>query len=94
MPSKWKPTNYGGDIYYDPREELAARVRRAESGNDTYVAVPIELAKACATLRECKETTVIAGDEDGPLPEPVAIVCRRPQNHVGQKHYNGYMEWE
>lgn len=90
---KWIPINYGGSIYYDPREELLARVRRAEEGHDTYVAIPIALAKACGNIRECTATTTLTRDEDGPLSKPIQIHCRKPENHIG-KHYNGYCVWD
>lgn len=89
----WKPCNYEGVTYYDPRNELKARARRAELGHDTYVAVPIELAIACANLRECDATTVLTGDEDGPLNPPVTIRCSKPEMHLFT-HSNGYVSWE
>lgn len=89
---RWKPINYEGTIYYDPRQELKARARRAELGHDTYVAVPIELAIACANLRECDATTVIHGDEDGPMP-PALIRCSKPELH-NFDHSNGYISWK
>lgn len=93
----WKPINYRGTIYYDPREELRARARHGAQDNATYVLVPMQLALACAELHECDATTIATHDEDGPLPEPLRIFCRLPRDHhlTGQiKHYNGYTHWE
>lgn len=88
----WKPINYEGVWYTDPRDELMARTMRAMRGNDTYVAVPVKLAIACGKLRECGSTTILSSDEDGPI-EPLTIICRRIQNHDGE-HYNGYVNWK
>lgn len=90
---KWKPINYEGAIYYDPRQELLARARRAERANDTYVAVPVMLAIACGNLRECGAKHTVTGDEDGPLPTPIEIQCRKPEGHDHRSHYNGYILW-
>lgn len=76
----------------DPRDELRARAKRAERGNDSYVAIPVELAIVCANLRECGATTDLTGDEDGPLSEPLTIQCRKPANH-DYDHYNGSISW-
>lgn len=88
----WRPINYQGTIHHDPRRELAARVRRARDGNDTYVAVPLALAARVAEFVECSAHTVLTRDEDGPLPEPVEIVCRLEAGHSGS-HHNGYTSW-
>src|SRR5688500_8833246 len=93
MYEKWKPINYGGSIYSDPRDELRARARRAQDGNDSYVAIPGKLAIACSELRECNARTILTGDEDGPLNPPLEIKCRKPEGHP-HMHYNGYVNWE
>ena len=90
---KWKPINYEGVIYRDPREELLARAARAKQGNDTYVAIPIKLAIACGNIRECGVRTTISRDEDGPFSKPIEIQCSKPRGHE-HAHYNGYTNWK
>lgn len=89
----WKPINFKGALNYDPRGELADRIKHAEQANDSYVAVPLELAQALADLRECHSSTTLTGDEDGPLPQPLAIFCSKVRDHRGS-HSNGYCSWE
>lgn len=91
---KWTPGNYEGSIFYDPRAELLARTRRAIKGNDTYVAIPVELAIACGELRECGARTILKGDEEGPFKTPIEIQCRRIQNHREEYHFNGAVTWK
>lgn len=90
---QWKPINYEGSIYYDPREELLARAERARRGNDTYVAIPVKLAIACGNTRECGARTMLTGDEDGPFSKPIEIQCINPRDH-DHMHYNGYTNWD
>jgi len=90
---EWKPINYKGHWNYDPRGELLLRAQVAQENNDDYVAIPVKLAIACGKLRECGATTILTGDEDGPLSTPLQIQCRKPEKHSG-KHYNGYCEWD
>ena len=92
MIDKWEPINWRGNWNYDPRGELRDRAEVARRNNDDWVAIPVKLALACAELRECKATTIMTGDEDGPLPEPLTIVCRKLDKHSGM-HNNGYMSW-
>lgn len=86
----WKPRNLGGSIYYDPRRELEYWASRA--GSDSMVAVPVATLRAAAQVYECGETTVLTGDEDGPLAEPLTIRCRLPEKHT-ESHHNGYCSW-
>lgn len=88
----WKPINFRGSIAYDPRQELAARADVARQLGDTYVAVPLALAAACAEIRECGVRFWLTSDEDGPLSEPQEIQCRKPDGH-DYDHYNGYCSW-
>jgi len=88
----WRPINCEGSIYYDPRQELAARADRARRGGDSYVAVPVALAAACAQLRECGARFVMTHDENGLLPAPQEIQCRKPEGH-DYDHFNGYLTW-
>ena len=88
----WKPINFRGAIYYDPRQELGARANLARGVGDTYVAVPLALAMACAELRECGARYLLTHDEDGPLPKPREIQCRKPVGH-DHNHFNGYLTW-
>lgn len=91
----WKPGNHCGSTHYDPREELACRVRQARDRHDAYVAIPLALGAVVAELRECTATTVITSDEDGPLSSPQTLHCRRPEGaHHGENHGNGYMSWK
>lgn len=71
---------------------MKARADTARDLGDTYVAVPIALAAACAELRECGARFVMTHDEDGPLPTWQEIQCRKPENH-DHDHYNGYLAW-
>lgn len=82
-----------GTIYQDPRGELFARTVTARKEGNSFVAVPVDLASACATLRECHVTKILEADENGPLPEPMTITCINRVNHDG-KHYDGYTYWE
>lgn len=95
MSEKWKPINFCGSWHHDPRDELRHRARLAERQNDSYVAIPVKLALAVASLRECSATTVLTGDEDGPLDPPIQIKCRLPEGHAPtiRMHYNGYTNW-
>lgn len=68
------------------------RANVARDIGDTYVAVPIALAAACAELRECGARYVMTHDEDGPLPQPQEIQCRKPEGH-NHDHFNGYLTW-
>jgi hypothetical protein len=86
----WKPIMYEGSLHVDPRSELKARAKRAELGNDTYVAIPVDLAYACAELRECGARLVVI--ENGPTSESTLVVCRLPLDHK-YEHYNGYIHW-
>lgn len=88
----WKPINWRGDWAYDPRDELKHRADVARSNGDTWVAVPIKLAAAVAALRECSATFVMTHDEDGELPAPQTIRCRKPEGHL-HDHYSGYAHW-
>lgn len=91
---KWKPGNYRGEFHDDPRKELKARISTARlTGNDCCVSVPMELAHALVGIRECGSETIITGDEDGPLPKPATIRCRKLEDHTGM-HYNGYASWD
>lgn len=95
--NKWKPINFKGKWNYDPRGELRDRAKVAIDQGDDYVAIPVDLAIACADLHECKATTVLTADEDGPLSEPLTIYCRLPEDHALTRvtmHYNGYINWE
>jgi len=87
----WKPINFNGKIADDPRGEVAARARRAESQGDSMVAIPLSLAFALADLRECVASTMLDNDEDGPIP-PMTIYCHKPEGHE-HMHYNGYTHW-
>jgi len=87
----WKPSNYGGRIYYDPREELSYWADSVPQGQ-TMVAVPIATLRAAAAVRECRATTVSYGDEDGPM-EPCTLYCRKPEGHR-YSHSNGYASWD
>lgn len=89
---QWQPKNYRGSWYTDPRDELRARAKQARQLGDTYAAVPVALALACADLHECDATTIATQDEDGPLPTPLQIFCRLPRDHQ-HMHYNGYTHW-
>jgi len=88
----WKSNNFLGTWSYDPRDELRARALRAQEAHDTMVAIPLNLAFACANLRECDATTILSHDEDGPLP-PIVIRCKKTQGHDYQ-HHNGYCGWD
>lgn len=88
----WQPINYRGVIHYDPRDELRARAEAACDDGTGCVMVPRALALACAELRECGARTVLHADEDGPLPTPQEIQCRKPEGHE-HDHYNGYCHW-
>ena len=87
----WKPLNYEGTIYYDPRDEVGARASNAARCGDGALAISVSLARALADLRECDSTTVLTGDEDGPLP-PMTVRCRKPVAHDGM-HFNGSASW-
>lgn len=87
---KWHPINYEGSIYDDPRMELLARARRAQRGGDPYVAIPVNLALACAELRECRATTTMKVSYE---PGIITLVCRLPENHT-PGHFNGTIHWE
>lgn len=89
--------NFIGAWHTDPRDELKHRAQVATRQGDDYVSVPISLAMACAELHECDATTVVTGDEDGPLPVPLTIHCRLPAGHALTRvmmHSNGYTNWE
>ncbi len=88
----WKPINYNGSIYYDPRQELAARMATALENHDEYAAIPCTLIQAVVYLVECSATTILTGDEDGPLDPSVQVKCRKPANH-SHDHDNGYISW-
>lgn len=92
MSKTWKPINFLGSVYYDPRQEIRARTIRAKEVGDSMVAIPIPLAEALAYLHECDATVVSTGDEDGPMP-PTTQRCRRPTGHE-HHHFNGYMGWD
>lgn len=92
--NKWKPINFRGTWNHDPRGEVRDRAAYAEKANDSYVAIPIELAIALAELRECKATTVIDWDENGKF-DPITVHCRRQEGHYPQiDHFNGYINWK
>lgn len=92
--NKWQPINYRGAWHQDPRDELRARADHAGDSGDAYVAVPLNLAYACANLHECDATTVSSGDEDGPFIHggPLILHCRKPDKH-DHMHGNGYTNW-
>jgi len=89
----WKPRNYLGGWYFDPREELRARAQNAADQHETHFTISVELATAVFNLRECGETTISTHDEDGPLPNPLVLKCRKPENHT-HRHSNGHTTWE
>lgn len=86
----WEPGNRGGTIYQDPKDELAYWIARA--GKDPMIAVPVNLLHAIANRRECNETIVVNGDEDGPL-APMTVRCIKEVGHF-YRHSNGFTTWE
>lgn len=88
---KWQPINFKGDWNSDPRGELKRRIEHARLANDAYVAIPVELATALSELRECDATTILSGDEDGPM-DPIVVRCKHPKDHQ-HSHSNGYVSW-
>ncbi|HSW90013.1 MAG TPA: hypothetical protein VLH19_04035 [Patescibacteria group bacterium] len=94
---KWKPINYKGSWNTDPRRELEARAHNALNGHDDWVAIPVKLAFACAAFLECSSRTTITADEDGPLPDPLEISCRKNFDHISmgdKKHGNRFISWD
>lgn len=88
----WKPINYQGSIYDDPRDELRARVNHARKEGEQHFTISVELAIACADIRLCHDTRTFLADEDGPLPKPAKVYCTKQENHLHQ-HSNGYYNW-
>jgi hypothetical protein len=91
--NKWKPNNFMGHWSDDPRDEIRVRRNAALAQNDTHFTISIELATALVDLRECDATTVLTGDEDGPMP-PMTVRCKKLKGHVDESHYNGYISWK
>lgn len=64
------------------------------------VAVPVDLLREAAAWRECSARHTATHDEDGLLPEPVEVICRRQRGHDDpaypehiREHHNGYAGW-
>lgn len=93
MNEPWRPSNKGGKIFYDPKDELKYWVERAQG--DPMVAVPVTTLIAVIHRQECSARKMINTDEDGPV-IPREIVCRLTslhKEHGIDMHYNGYMHW-
>jgi hypothetical protein len=79
---------------------LAALAGWADSTDRSMVAVPVDLLREASRWRECSARTTATHDEDGLLPEPIEIVCRRQAGHDERsnpdhirQHHNGYAGW-
>jgi hypothetical protein len=79
---------------------LSALGLRANSTTESMVAVPVDLLREAAAWRECSARHLLTWDEDGPLPKPLEIVCRRQDGHDNprnpnhiREHHNGYAGW-
>lgn len=87
--TKWVPSNRGGRFFDDPRDEA---LWWADQAIGVMVAVPVVVLKAAAMVYDCGDPRTLTSDEDGPLPEPVEISCRKPAGHM-HDHSNGYTSW-
>lgn len=88
--TKWTPTMHAGRSFDDPRDEA---LWWADQAIGEMVAVPVSMLKAAAMVYDCGDSRTLTSDEDGPLPEPVEIICRRVAGHSGD-HSNGYASWD
>lgn len=87
---EWTPGNHAGTIYHDPKDELEYWIKRAD--HDPMVAVPVKLLVAVHKRRQCNETTIVSGDEDGPL-TPMVVRCVKQEGHF-YRHTNGFTTWK
>ena len=90
----WQPNNFMGHWSYDPREEIRVRAFAALGQHDSHLTISVDLAMALADLRECDATTILTGDEDGPINPPVTIRCKKMKHHTDDYHFNGYISWK
>jgi len=93
--SNWTPHEYDGETHTDPRSELRARINRSVTVGDDFVAVPVELAEACISLKECQARTTVNGDPTRKI--LIEVKCTRLVDFVTGKHegmhVNGRTNW-
>lgn len=75
----------------DPLAELR-NILDMEHQRDGLI-ISVGLAERLLRRQECSARTAITGDEDGPYPAPIEIVCRKIRDHAG-RHNNGVVNWE
>lgn len=92
-----RPTTFNRVEYKDPRDDLLERTKKAEEIGDTYVAIPVELARALQYRpRECSARTIVNGDRF--TKTLIEVKCTKtvdPETgrHIGM-HSNGKTNWE
>lgn len=94
------PKLVGGRWIASPLTHLGVYAARAERDGEPLVAVPRDLLLRVSRWQECGVRRSFASDEDGLLPAPVEVACRREREHDRdghpthvRDHSNGYFTW-